>query len=155
MKRLLLFICIPIILLSCNPKGEVEELEPISPAPQILSVKVEPREIEEGGSFQFLIEYQDGDGDLGNIKAEDDVVFITDPRFPLTVGFHVQPLAPYDSTAQGNYVIRGTLELLLESVILKDAGSEEESVTFEVKLKDRSGKESNIMVSEVCRVKRP
>lgn len=129
-----------LLLLSIACSKE-EKPEAVSVTPQILSVDVAPNHMKAyQDSLTFKIRYQDGDGDLGSSKRDEDNLFIQDNRLPLDKvhRFRIAQLAPENA----NVPIQGNLNVVLRDVLLTDSVASQET-GFTVWMKDRSGKESN------------
>ncbi len=85
------------------------------------------------------VNYIDGDGDIGYANADSSVVFVTDNRDDILFTFHVPPLSP-----EGVEVpIQGTLNVVIENVVLLNQTGSSETVTFTVQMVDRAGNWSN------------
>jgi hypothetical protein len=127
-------------LVSCR-----DQANPIlPPEPSIRLIEVRPLSvIALQDSIVFLVEYTDGDGDIGFEDADSAVVYLTDERFPLTEQFHVPPLAPDESPI----AITGVLTVVLSRTILQDPTAAEESAVFSLRIRDRSGHFSNMVQS--------
>ena len=125
---------------SCKKDNSSQPNPLISIIPLIELQSISPDTIHQlADSLVFQIKYTDGDGDLGDYDADTLSFWITDNRFPLTEKFHIPPLAPAGTTV----AISGTLNAVLDHIILKDQNASSESATFTVKLKDRAGNWSN------------
>jgi len=120
-------------LSSCKEDGG----EIFSPIPEIELISVSPTQvIAFRDSVVFELNYTDGDGDLGSMT--EDNLFIEDDRIQVTHGFRVQEIVP-----NGEQVpITGSLRVILPNTIITD-GSNSQSVTFIVYMKDQAGNESN------------
>lgn len=86
----------------------------------------------------MVIQYTDGDGDLGNDDPDEKFLSIKDSRLPEADMFHVQPLSPPDTKV----AIKGTIKVKIPNVILLGNGSSEQFY-YSVKWKDRAGNWSN------------
>ncbi|HYV95578.1 MAG TPA: hypothetical protein VE978_27635 [Chitinophagales bacterium] len=143
-KGLLLSFLIFILISSCTKDESTDPNPPISPIPAIELKSISPGTIHQlSDSLRFEINYTDGDGDLGDYDADTLSLWVTDNRFPLTEKFHIPPLAPQGTTI----AISGTLNIILDHIILKDQSASSETATFTVKLKDRAGNWSNGITS--------
>lgn len=103
-------------------------------------------------SLAFLIEYTDGDGDLGTNDPDDTVIELVDKRDSETLVFnyHLQPLAPPDS----EIAITGELNIVLDHTIILDENNDSETTTFTIRLKDRAGNWSNVVETEMITIVR-
>lgn len=127
-----------LFILACTKE---EKPEPVSAAPQILSIEITPNRIRAfQDSLTFKIRYQDGDGDLGSSKRDEYNLFIQDNRLPSdkTHRFRIAQLAPENA----NIPIQGNINVILHNILLTDSLASQD-VSFTVWMKDRSGKESN------------
>lgn len=121
----------------------------ISLVPAISLLQVYPSSVvSHEDSIVFEIEYTDGNGDLGFENADSGVIFITDKRVPLTESYHLPPLTPPGSSI----VIQGIIPFVLERTILIDPNSESETVTFDIRIRDRAGNWSNTVTSPTITV---
>jgi hypothetical protein len=93
-------------------------------------------------TLTIRVKYTDGDGDIGFAEADSAVIYVTDNRFPITMGYHVPPLSPNGATLS----ITGILPVVVKNIILQN-GSGAEQVTFSVKLRDRAGNWSNVVTT--------
>lgn len=116
----------------------------IGPVPELALLNVSPTNVVAlEDSIVFMVEYTDGDGDLGFQDADSMSIFLTDIRIPITEGYHLSPLAPIGS----GITIQGVLPVVLDRTILVDPTATSETVEFEIKIKDRAGNWSNTIVS--------
>jgi hypothetical protein len=101
-------------------------------------------------SLSFLIKYTDGDGDLGDVDADIMSIEVADTRDVdnFIFKYHLSPRAPLDA----EITITGTLEIVLQNIILLDTNNEQETTTFKLKIKDRAGNWSNEVETEVITV---
>lgn len=143
MRKILFIVASVFITISCK-KDKAAKYDPIIPnEPSIELERVSPQIIKEFDDIKFIINYQDGDGDLGELDPDLKSLHITDNRFPITHEFHFQPLAPDDIDA----VIKGSLVVTLKNVILQNQNAVSEKVSFSIQLKDRKGNWSNTVDS--------
>lgn len=143
MRALKKFACILIVGLICIA-CEKEERIPGDPIPQVsdipsISLGSMPTSYNQFDDVTLFVNYQDGDGDIGFANADSAVVFVTDNRDDILFTFHVPPLTP-DGT---EVTIQGTLEVVVENVVLLNSSATAETTTFTVQLIDRSGHWSN------------
>jgi len=103
-------------------------------------------------SIAFIIEYTDGNGDLGEIDADINSIQLIDTRDEnnLIFEYYLSPRAPVDS----EITITGTLEIVLQNTILLEDSNDEEATTFKIKIKDRAGNWSNVVETEVIVISR-
>lgn len=131
-NHLILSVSLIMLFLSCE-KNSTEPVFSTTP-------KIKITEISQDTLVQFVdklilkIEYQDGDGDLGNANPDVNSVFVKDSRLTNADEYYLPPLAP-DSA----YVsIAGVFNLELSTTFLFGNGTEETTV-FEVFVVDRAG----------------
>lgn len=126
------------------------------PEPFIRSVVVDKMEVDQGEPFTFIIEFQDGDGDLGSEDTESPSnILVTDLRNPdFDAGsFKITEEIPQRGVSgaiSGEIIIEynGTCciqELL--SCCTSDCDVTTDTVTFTIQLLDRAGNLSNIVES--------
>ena len=101
-------------------------------------------------SLVFVVEYTDGNGDLGDTDPDIMSIKLTDTRDSdnLIFGYHLSPRAPVDS----EIAITGTISIVLQNTILLDDDNNEETTTFKIKLKDRAGNWSNEVETEMITI---
>lgn len=125
---------------SCKKYADTDPMPAISNVPKLELLSVSPTTVHQlSDSIVFNVRYTDGDGDLGFEQADSMSVELTDMRFPLTMFYHLQPLAPVGSTL----ALTGTLPIVLNNTILEDVNASQESATFRIRLKDRANHWSN------------
>ncbi len=97
-------------------------------------------------SISFIIEYIDGNGDLGTTDPDETSIELVDQRDAQTLVFryHLQPLAPDGS----EITITGELNIVLDHTILLDENNDSETTTFTIRIKDRAGNWSNRVETE-------
>lgn len=110
---------------------------PVEPAIKLLNVSTTDV-LEFHDTLQILLEYEDGDGDLGNVDPDIPGLVVKDARLLVPDSFHLQPLAPPSAQVS----IRGELLVRLPQLFLLGNG-QTETTRFRVKLLDRAGHESN------------
>ncbi len=143
LKNIYIIGCIG-LLFSCKKEKGNDPLPVISDTPAITSVSLNATTINQFDDLVFSINYTDGDGDLGTTDADEKSIFITDKRSSSIIHeFHLQPLSPVGQ----NIAIQGKISVNLENVILLDQSNNSETVQFEIKIKDRSGKNSNVVTT--------
>ena len=86
------------------------------------------------------IEYQDGDGDLGNADADVNSIFVKDSRLSVADEYYLAPLAPEGS----NISIQGTLSLKLSTTFIL-GNSNQETLDYTIYMVDRAGNQSNVI----------
>ena len=101
-------------------------------------------------SIAFTIQYQDGNGDLGNSDPDIPSIKIIDNRDPdlLVFNYHLSPRTPEGSTL----AIQGELTIVLSNSILLDDSNQSEATTFSISITDRAGNVSNIVETETITI---
>jgi len=89
-------------------------------------------------SLVLVIEYKDGDGDLGNTDPDVPSIFIQDSRLSKPDQIHLAPLAPPDAKVS----IQGTINVVLPDLFIL-GGSKTQSIDLSLYLFDRAGNQSN------------
>ncbi len=126
-----------------------KEKNTISPIPAIGFESVTPANVKQfTDSITFRISYKDGDGDLGENIDTVCNVFLTDSRNNVTYKYRLKQLSPTNS----EIAISGFVNIKLGSVSLLDANATQESATFSIYVKDRSGNASNTVTSSAVTI---
>lgn len=132
----ILYILIPVIILSCKKKDEK-----YSTTPCIEYVGMTPTTTEEfKDQIRITIGYKDGDGDIGTQDPDSYTLFVKDARLADYDEYHVQPLSPPDQTLQ----IEGQFDVVLTGLFILDTNNSQ-STSFSIVIKDRAGNWSNIV----------
>ena len=138
MIRIVLVLFILSMMLSCQKD---DNLLPLSTTPSIRLLKISSDTIKEfQDPLELLIEYEDGDGDLGNIDTDINSLFIKDNRLDKADEYYVAPLAPIGSQIS----IRGTLNITLNGAFVL-GNSASEKTYFELWMIHRAGRKSNVI----------
>lgn len=117
-----------------------EEAEDIPTVPSILQLEVTPLQITAyQDSLSFRLQYKDPNGDLGTANPDEFNLFIRDNRLDVVHEFRIPQLAPDNA----NPAITGWVNAHLQSVILADESSAEETTTFTLWVVDALGNRSN------------
>lgn len=144
-KWLLLFSLL--ILVACTK----DEQLPFSDKPEIELVGVSHDTIREYEDVLIItISYQDGNGDLGFEDPDEYALFVRDLRLEKFDGFYIGPLSPPGS----NVPITGKLNIEFPSLFLF-GNRTSETTRFEVKMVDRAGLESNVLLTEPVVIVKP
>ena len=139
MRILTLIILALAISWSCK-----KEEDPRDPVPRIEVISIGPSIIKEyQDSVIIVLEYRDGDGDLGGVPADDANLFVVDRRIGVPFEFRIQELVP----GGVNVPITGRLNLTIQNLFITD-GSDQQKVDFEIYAYDRAGNESNREITE-------
>jgi len=93
-------------------------------------------------SISLVIEYEDGDGDVGFWNPDSLALTVHDLRLANPDYFYVRPLTP-DSNA---LAITGTIRIAIRNTFLLGNG-DSETTRYEIKLKDRAGHWSNVVTT--------
>lgn len=134
-----LFLFSLIILFSCSK----EEDNNISEIPFIEFRSLEPTTISQSvGPIIFSVFYTDGDGDLGENTPDVKNLFLKDLRNNIEYEYRLQQLAP----DQSSIAIQGIFEVELNSTFITD-GSNEQQVSYEIRVIDRAGNQSNTITT--------
>lgn len=143
-KSLVIVFSILLGSISCS-KEEDDSLgaSPISEMPEISIEKITPNPVNQFESLVFEIAYTDGDGDIGDEDADVHSLEITDRRDGILHTFHIPPQAP-----DVEIVIKGVFVVELENLILLDQSNDSEEAEFSVRLRDRAGNWSDIVISD-------
>lgn len=133
-----------LIIISCKKKDNTPDVNPpLSTVPSISIISLSSNTIKAlSDTLTITIRYTDGNGDIGFAEADSAVVYVSDNRFPITMGYHVPPLSPNGASVS----ITGVLPVVVKNIILQN-GSAAEQATFSVKLRDRAGHWSNVVTT--------
>lgn len=141
-----LFSGLVIFISSCN---EDENLPPATP-PVIAILSISPDTVVQfQDSVIIEIQYEDQNGDLGSPDPDQLDLEIKDSRLNSADAYHVKPLAPPGT----NLFIRGVLSVELPPLFLLGNGSEE-TVSFNIRLRDQNGAWSELLTSDPITVVR-
>lgn len=126
-------------LFSCK-----KEDDPRDPIPRIEVVSITPSIVTEfRDSLLIVIDYYDGDGDLGGVPADEYNLFVVDRRIDVPFEFRIQELVPGGTEVP----ISGRLNLIIQNLFITD-GSDQQPVDFEIYAHDRAGNESNRVITQ-------
>ncbi len=143
MKKWILPICF-LALLSCE-----KEEDPTDPVPKISLVSIGPNSvIEFKDSLLIVLEYEDGDGDLGGVHPDSANLFVVDKRINVPFEFRIQELVP----GGANVPIKGKLNVLIQNLFLTGPGPKE-SVNFDIYAIDKAGNKSNVITTDAIEVR--
>lgn len=110
-----------------------------SDVPEISLISVSPTNATElQDTIVLSVFYKDGNGDLGENDADVKNVFVKDARLSNQYEFRIPELSPPGSAI----AIQGTLEVKVPPTGITN-GSNSQTTTFTVWVKDRAGNESN------------
>lgn len=112
--------------------------------PEITLIEMSPDTVTQfTDSIDIVLEYKDGDGDLGFPDADSLSLYVKDDRLPDADLYFIRPLAPLDA----NVAIQGIIEIKLKNTFLLGNGADE-FTRFTIKIKDRAGHWSNEVYSQ-------
>ncbi len=115
----------------------------LDPTPKITLKEIAPTTIVQfTDSISMVIEYEDGDGDVGYWSPDSLPLTVHDLRLANPDYFYVRPLTP-DSNA---LAITGTIHIAIRNTFLLGNG-DSETTRYEIKLKDRAGHWSNVVTT--------
>lgn len=138
-RNSILLLMVVMVLWGC----EKDERLPFSDKPEIELIGLSHDTIREYQDVLVIrIRYQDGNGDLGFVDPDQYALFVRDIRLENFDGFYIGPLAPPDR----EIAITGELDIEFPSLFLF-GNRESEATSFEVKMVDRSGMESNLITT--------
>jgi hypothetical protein len=100
-------------------------------------------------SLVILFEYEDGNGDLGELDPDKNSLMIKDRRLEKADFYFVKPLAPTDKNLQ----IKGSLSVKVRNTFLLGIGNTEVT-NFDLKLRDRKGNWSNTISTPEITIKK-
>lgn len=143
MKKWILPICF-FALLSCE-----KEDGPTDPVPKISLVSMGPNSVVEfKDSLLIVLDYEDGDGDLGGVHPDSANLFVVDKRINVPFEFRIQELVP----GGANVPIKGKLNVLIQNLFLTGPGPKE-SVNFDIYAIDKAGNKSNVITTDAIEVR--
>ncbi len=136
-RNLVLVFLVSVALVACKKADE------IGPIPEIEFVSVTPGNVQEyADSLVVTIKYRDGDGDLGENTSGAENFFLADSRNNVIYKFRIPQLAPDNSSI----IIEGNLNVTLANTAIID-GSNSQTFTYSIYVKDRAGNQSNTVVT--------
>jgi hypothetical protein len=122
---------------------------PFSEIPELEFISISPNPAQQyNEEVQITFKYKDGDGDLGENEPGVQNLFITDSRNQLTYNFRIHQLAPDGEPVP----IQGELTIALTSVALLDENNDSEIVSYSIYCEDRSGNQSNTIISNLLTI---
>ena len=133
-----------LFIFSCDKKDDVT-----SPIPKIALVSMGPGTVVEfKDSLLIVLEYQDGDGDLGGVHPDSSNLFVVDKRINVPFEFRIQELVP----GGANVPIKGRFNVLIQNLFLTGPGPKE-SVNFDIYAIDKAGNKSNLITTDAIEVR--
>ena len=116
-----------------------EEAVVVNTSPLIKLVSVSSTQIRQfKDSLVITLEYNDGDGDIGETDPDKNAIEIKDSRLSKADYYFIKPLSPPGSSIK----ISGTIAVQLKNTFLLGTANTE-TTTFELRLRDRAGNWSN------------
>ncbi len=138
LKISLILMILGVMVFSCKKDENLLPL-PIAPAIKILEISNDTI-VEFKEQLKLKLEYEDGDGDLGNKDTDINSLFIKDSRLEFADEYYIAPLAPEGAQIS----IKGALNITLSSAFVLGNGSSEKTY-FEIWMVDRIGHKSNVV----------
>ncbi|MBX7242571.1 MAG: hypothetical protein K1X92_12590 [Bacteroidia bacterium] len=125
--------------------------DPIGPdvVPKIKIISISPQTIQQFQPVEITVEYEDGDGNLGEENPDTKTLSVKDSRLPEPDMYHIPPLSPPDTEVP----IKGTFKVTVRNVFLFGNGDSEQ-LFFTLQLKDKSGNSSNSEQTQTITVNR-
>lgn len=141
MKRIIILSFLGIVFFGCKEETVTNVSKSVVPTIEFVSINQDTfRAFED--SVIIRIKYSDGDGNLGNIDADINSIFVRDNRLSKYDEYYLKPLAPPNS----NIPISGSLNIQLPP-LFHLTPNPVESTRFEVYLVDRADNKSNVIVT--------
>lgn len=137
MRRSAIFVIVigSIILFSCKKKDEYPE------TPELKFVSISESTVEEfNNNVRITIQYEDYQGDLGEVDPDTYSLRIKDSRLSDYDWFHLPPMTPDMQELH----IKGTYTIELDPLFMIGNGTEEQTL-FSIEIRDRSGNWSNMV----------
>lgn len=123
--------------------GCSDEESPLDIIPEIRLKEIAPTTVVQfRDSIRIVIEYEDGDGDVGYWNSDSLALSVHDLRLASPDYYYVRPLTP----AGNSLAITGTIRIVIRSTFLLGNGNSEKT-RYEIKLKDRAGHWSNTVAT--------
>jgi hypothetical protein len=144
MKPLLAIGLIVVLALTGGCKNE----DALDVVPVIEFVAISATEVTNfSNAVSITVRYTDADGDLGSPDPDERTVRVKDARLPGYDEYHLPPLTPDLMPLD----ISGTFSLQLNPLFILGNGVEE-TTTFSIQLRDRSGNWSNTITTPQVRI---
>ncbi len=137
MRKLICITLLIFVFYSC------EKQEIISDIPSIELIETSPINVVElVEPIYFKIFYRDGNGDLGENDPDVYNLILRDPRIDIKYEYRISELVPNSASVP----ISRILVLSIPNAFITD-GSAQQTVNFEIYVKDRAGNKSNTINS--------
>jgi len=128
---IMLILSVIVFFYSCKQ----EEIVVVSTLPLIKLVSVSKTSVVQfKDSLVITIEYNDGDGDIGETDPDKNAIQIKDSRLSKPDFYFVKPLSPPGSSIK----TKGTIAVQLKNTFLLGTAATEVT-NYELRLKDRAG----------------
>ncbi|MDG1262771.1 MAG: hypothetical protein P8H59_02215 [Flavobacteriales bacterium] len=142
MRKLLIYLSCFLFLAACKKEEEINEVPEIT-FDSISSTTV----VEFDNNISITVAYSDENGDIGYQDPDTYSLRVKDSRLAEYDWYHIPPLTPEMEELN----IEGTFTVELNSLFLL-GNSTQETTTFTIQLKDRSGNWSNQIVTPVVMI---
>ena len=142
MRKLLIYLSCFLFLAACKKQEEINEVPEIT-FDSISATSV----VEFDNNISITLAYKDENGDIGYQDPDTYSLRVKDSRLAEYDWYHIPPLTPEMEELN----IEGTFTVELNSLFLL-GNSTQETTTFTLQLKDRSGNWSNQVVSPVVMI---
>lgn len=134
------------LLMACSEK----EMVPAKAAPVIGVISITPDTIVQFQDSAYVtIQYEDQNGDIGNVDPDVNDLEIKDSRLSQADTYHIQPLTPDGM----ELFIRGQIKIRLNTLFLLGIG-DYETVTFSIRLRDQANQWSSTVTTDPIVIKR-
>ena len=120
-----LFSVVLFLGLACEKTSE-DPVFDLTPKIELLDLSSETL-VQFKDNLNIRINYEDGDGDIGNDDPDINSLFVKDARLEKEDGYYVAPVAP----AGAEISITGTLKLVLEKTFIL-GNADQEKTTFTI-----------------------
>lgn len=148
MKQLFFPLMLLFVIGSCSKETKFVQVFP--PEPVISLKSISPMKMQEfSDSLIVVIEYQDGDGNIGFTHPDSNALEVQDVRLARPDYYFVPPLAPLNSSIS----IEGQLTFKIRGAFILGSGDTEKT-SFTIRLKDRSGTWSNTITTPEVSINR-
>ncbi len=125
--------------------------DPVGPdvVPKIKIISISPQTIQQFQPVEITLEFEDGDGNIGEENPDTKTLSVKDSRLPEADMYHVPPMSPPDTEVP----IKGTFKVTVRNVFLFGNGNSEQ-LYFTLQLKDKNGNSSNSEQTQTITVNR-
>lgn len=128
------------LLVAC----EQEDLEELDPIPVLELVSINPMVAQEfTDSVVIVLDYTDGDGDLGGLHPDSVNLFVEDSRIDLVYEYRIPELVPNGAAVP----IKGSFRVVISSLFRVDDTQTSEKLSFNIYAFDRAGNKSNVLIT--------